>query len=74
MEKNRINKASSSLRALVRDERGMSTVEYVILLAVIVMGAVSIWTEIGGKVVTALGGANTEIQTLPETRGEAQGL
>jgi hypothetical protein len=31
---------------LLRDERGMSTIEYVILLAVIVVGAVSLWTSI----------------------------
>lgn len=49
---------------LVRDERGMSTVEYVILLAVIVVGAVSVWNQIGGNVKAKLGEANTELETM----------
>lgn len=67
MEKNQINKSSSSLRALVRDERGMSTVEYVILLAVIVMGSVTLWTQIGDHVVLALTGSHAEIIKIPTT-------
>lgn len=65
MEKNKINKAPSSLRALLRDDRGMSTVEYVILLAVIVMGSVTLWTQIGDHVVAALTGSRTEILKIP---------
>ena len=51
---------------LLRDERGMSTIEYVILLAVIVVGAVSLWTSIGTKFKSSLSSADAEIQTLPE--------
>lgn len=64
MKKNQINKSSSSLRVLMRDERGMSTVEYVILLAVIVMSAVAVWTEIGDHVLAALEGSRNEIITI----------
>lgn len=53
------------LRRFSVDERGMSTVEYVILLAVIVMGAVGIWTEIGDHVVAALGGSRDAVTEIP---------
>lgn len=52
------------LRALCRDERGMSTVEYVILLAVIVVGAVGFWNQIGTDVKDHLESAQGEIETL----------
>lgn len=61
-------KSTSSRRvaapSLFRDERGLSTVEYVILLAVIVVGAVSIWNQIGGKFKASLGNADQELEQL----------
>jgi Flp pilus assembly pilin Flp len=38
------------LRQLARDTRGLSTVEYVVILAVIVVVAVSVWRGFGDKV------------------------
>lgn len=35
--------------AILRDERGLSTVEYVILLALIAVGGIAAWTSFGGK-------------------------
>jgi Flp pilus assembly pilin Flp len=52
------------LRTFARDERGMSTVEYIILLAVIVVGAVAVWKEIGGKVGEELGAARDSLNQL----------
>ncbi len=58
------------IKLFSRDERGMSTVEYVILLAVIVIGAVGIWKDIGGKVGKSLSGARDDINKLPEKGAE----
>lgn len=62
----RNSRSKFGLRHLSRDDRGMSTVEYVILLAVIVVGAVGTWNSIGDKVKASLGKAETEINTIPE--------
>lgn len=46
---NRIN----SLK-LLRDERGLSTVEYVVLLVLLVIMAVAVWNAFGGMVTRKL--------------------
>lgn len=35
---------------LANDERGLTTVEYVIILVLIAVGAIGLWTAFGGKV------------------------
>jgi Flp pilus assembly pilin Flp len=52
------------VQAMVEDERGMSTVEYVILLAVIVVGAVGLWNQIGSDVKAKLSEASAEVKTI----------
>ncbi len=52
------------LQKFTKDDRGMSTVEYVILLVVIVVGAVGIWNNIGDKVKGGLTAAETSINKL----------
>ncbi len=74
MKKNQIKMSPSARGSLFRDERGMSTVEYVILLAVIVMGAVSVWTSIGGKILTSLQGSDDALTDVPGNSDEAKGL
>ena len=37
-------------RRLAGDTRGLSTVEYLILLVVIAVASIGVWREIGGKV------------------------
>ncbi len=54
-----INKIRSS--ALVRDTRGLSTVEYVIILCLIAAVAVGTWTTFGGMVKERLGASSGEI-------------
>lgn len=56
-----------TLRDLSRDERGMSTVEYVILLAVICVGAIATWNSIGGTVKAELDSADQELMTIGDT-------
>ena len=41
---------SSSLSLLRQDTRGLSTVEYLILLALIAVASLSLWQKIGGHV------------------------
>jgi hypothetical protein len=55
--------------ALLHDTRGLSTVEYIILLVVIVVGCVSIWSEIGEDLVSKLAASRdgiTGIETPTE--------
>lgn len=65
MKKIPIKMSPSARGSLWKDERGMSTVEYVILLAVIVMGAVTIWMEIGDHIIAALGGSRDQVMKIP---------
>ena len=41
---------------LARDERGMSTLEYVVLFVIIVVGALTFWSKLGGKLTENLSG------------------
>lgn len=49
---------------LLRDERGLSTVEYVVLMAVVVVGAIGTWNDIGDKFKGALGSSKDEVLKL----------
>ena len=49
---------------LLRDTRGLSTVEYVILMAIVVVGAVATWNEIGTKVKGKLGESRNDLNTM----------
>lgn len=46
---------------LLQDTRGLSTVEYVILMAIVVIGAVGAWNEIGSKFKTKLGESRDDV-------------
>lgn len=50
--------------SLGEDTRGLSTVEYLILLVVIAVASISIWKQIGGKVKGHAETSNTSIGTL----------
>lgn len=49
---------------LVRDTRGLSTVEYVILLAFIAVGGIALWTTFGNNIDAAIENANTKTGNL----------
>lgn len=51
-------------RRLWTDEHGLSTVEYIVLLAVIVVGAIGIWKSIGGNLISSLENAEAELGDL----------
>jgi Flp pilus assembly pilin Flp len=55
----------NKLRALGRDQRGLSTVEYVLLLVLIAAGSIAAWRNFGEKVV---GQVNTQAQTIQDLK------
>jgi Flp pilus assembly pilin Flp len=57
--------SSSQPRSLLRDTRGLSTVEYVIILAIVAIGAIGVWQTFGEAVTAQVGNAATGLGTLP---------
>ena len=51
-------------RSLVRDQRGLSTVEYTVLLVLIVACTVKLWNEFGQSVVSKLQDSQTQFDTV----------
>ncbi|MBN1653970.1 MAG: hypothetical protein JXA30_09355 [Deltaproteobacteria bacterium] len=51
--------------ALARDIGGLSTVEYVIILCILAVLAISTWNSFGKTVRTKIGAANTSISGIP---------
>lgn len=47
--------------SLVKDERGLSTVEYVIILVLIAAAAVGTWSKFGGTIMTKINAADKEV-------------
>ncbi len=52
------NKSKSSI---VRDDRGLSTVEYVILLVLIAVGGIFLWNKLGETVMTKVQNSDTRL-------------
>ena len=57
---------TSSRRSLLRDEAGITTVEYVIILFLIAASGIVIWREFGCTVHDSVGLAAFEIQELSD--------
>ena len=45
------------LSKLYRDEEGLTTVEYALLLALLVVAAITVWTTFGARVRTSVSGS-----------------
>lgn len=60
----RIQKAPA-LERLLRDERGLTTVEYVIVLCLIAVVGFAIWKKFGETVKDKTSGADGVVSTLP---------
>ncbi|MCZ7682642.1 MAG: hypothetical protein M5U28_29140 [Sandaracinaceae bacterium] len=58
-------KKSQKLTGLLRDERGLTTVEYIIILCLIAVVGFAIWKKFGDTVKQKVGGAEGVIGTLP---------
>jgi len=50
------------VKGLWKDEDGLTTVEYALLLALLVVAAIGVWTGFGGKVRTAVTASGTQIE------------
>lgn len=66
----RNNNKKLSLR---RDERGLSTVEYVILLVLMAVAGITIWNTLGGTIVRKISESNTRINDEVTTEDKSQG-
>ena len=60
---NRVRRAAGK-HALVRDERGLSTVEYVIILVLVAAAAIALWMSFGSVLRTKIGAATTELDKV----------
>ncbi len=62
--------ADKQIQKLLKDDRGLSTVEYIIILCLICIVAFAAWKKFGETVKGKVGGANDQVETLP-TESEA---
>ena len=53
------------IKALWYDDDGVTTVEYALLLAVLIVGAVTIWTALRGSMAIAIDNAGSELGKGP---------
>ena len=61
---NDMTMAERKKAGLVRDTKGLSTVEYLIILVVIAVAGISLWQDIGKTVDQKATESNTDLQTL----------
>jgi len=48
----------------LRDERGLSTVEYVVILVLIAIAAIGTWRQFGGTIMSKINNSNTAIRDM----------
>ena len=60
-------KKSNRIDGLLSDERGLTTVEYIIILCLIAVVGFAIWKKFGETVKGKVGGADKQIGQLPTT-------
>lgn len=58
-------KKSQKLARLLRDERGLTTVEYIIILCLIAVVCFAIWRQFGETVKAKVQGADSQMGQLP---------
>lgn len=63
-------KKSQKLTGLLRDERGLTTVEYIIILCLIAVVGFAVWKQFGQTVEYKTKGATNVIQQLPTETSE----
>ena len=54
-----------SVRRLLQDQRGLTTVEYIIILCLIAVVGFAVWKQFGQTVEYKAKGANNVVNTLP---------
>jgi len=60
-------KKANKIEGLLSDERGLTTVEYIIILCLIAVVGFAIWKKFGETVKAKVGGAEGVVGTLPTT-------
>jgi Flp pilus assembly pilin Flp len=60
-------KKSQEKAGLLRDRRGLTTVEYIIILCLIAVVGFAVWQKFGNTVKTKVGGADGVVGSLPTT-------
>ena len=56
--------AVSKVQGISRDERGLSTVEYIIILVLIAVAGIALWRSFGDAVSEKFSGATSEVEGL----------
>jgi Flp pilus assembly pilin Flp len=60
-----MNNMITKLRSLLKDTKGLSTVEYIIILCLIAVVCFAIWRQFGETVKSKVQGADNLVGTLP---------
>jgi Flp pilus assembly pilin Flp len=70
MLKKKSEKSKPAKRSLLRDNRGLTTVEYIIILCLIAVVGFGVWKKFGEKVKEKVGGSTEQVDELPTTTEE----
>lgn len=70
MEKKLAQKKTRRVRELLADTRGLTTVEYIIVLCLIAVVGFAIWQKFGNTVKSKVRGAESVVGGLPTTSSE----
>jgi len=62
-----MKKTTKKMPSLLKDQRGLTTVEYIIILCLIAVVGFAIWKKFGETVKTKVGAADTVVGGLPES-------
>jgi Flp pilus assembly pilin Flp len=68
--KKREKKSKRVKRSLLRDNKGLTTVEYIIILCLIAVVGFGVWKKFGEKVKEKVGGSTDQVDELPTTTEE----
>jgi Flp pilus assembly pilin Flp len=68
--KKREKKSKRVKRSLLRDNKGLTTVEYIIILCLIAVVGFGVWKKFGEKVKEKVGGSTDQEDELPTTTEE----
>ena len=70
LKKKREKKTKRERRSLLRDNRGLTTVEYIIILCLIAVVGFGVWKKFGEKVQEKVKGATEQTEQLTTTTQE----
>ncbi len=56
--------AGSNNKSLLKDKRGLSTVEYIIILVLIAVGGIQLWTQFGDTVKDKISSSTSEVSNM----------